>query len=62
MVVNHLVDLFTKYGKPTIIKADNGPEFRTDCEEKIGSLSVHLLNNPVYYGQFNGAHERIQQW
>ena len=61
LVINHLVDLFSKYGKPTIIKADNGPEFRTDCESKIRNLSIYLLNNPVYYGQFNGAHERIHR-
>ena len=61
LVTNHLIDLFQKYGRPTIIKADNGAEFRTDCEEKIRNLSIYLLNNPVYYGQFNGAHERIHR-
>jgi predicted DNA-binding protein YlxM (UPF0122 family) len=61
LVVDYLTELFFKYGKPTIIKADNGPEFRTDCEEKIRDLSVYLFNNPIYYGQFNGAHERIHR-
>ncbi len=61
LVVDYLTELFLKYGKPTIIKADNGPEFRTDCEEKIRDLSVYLFNNPIYYGQFNGAHERIHR-
>ena len=61
IVVNHLQDLFIKYGKPNIIKADNGPEFRMDCKEKLKDLSIHLLNSPQYYGQFNGAHERIHR-
>ncbi|MBC8553295.1 MAG: DDE-type integrase/transposase/recombinase [Candidatus Brocadiales bacterium] len=61
LVIDHLADLFIKYGKPTLIKADNGPEFRTDCESKLRDFSVYLLNNPIYYGQFNGAHERIHR-
>jgi len=60
-VLDHLIDLFSKYGKPTLIKADNGPEFRTDCEERVRELSVYLFNSPTYYGQFNGAHERIHR-
>jgi transposase InsO family protein/transposase-like protein len=61
LVMNHLQELFLKYGRPTIIKVDNGPEFRTDCEEKLRELSIYLLNSPFYYGQFNGAHERIHR-
>ncbi len=60
-VVDYLIDLFIKYGKPTIIKADNGPEFRTDCRDKIRDLSIYLFNSPAYYGQFCGAHERIHR-
>lgn len=61
LVMEHLEELFTKYGKPFIIKADNGPEFRMDCRDKLKELSVYLLNNPLYYGQFGGAHERIHR-
>jgi transposase InsO family protein len=61
IVMNHLSDLFIKYGKPTMIKVDNGPEFRMDCKEKLKELSVFLFNSPIYYGQFNGAHERIHR-
>ncbi len=61
LVLNHLTDLFTKYGKPDIIKVDNGPEFRTKCETNIRDLAIYLLNNPTYYGQFSGAHERIHR-
>jgi IS30 family transposase len=60
-VVNHLEDLFIKYGKPTIIKSDNGPEFKTEFRAQLQKLSVHLLNSPTYYGQFSGAHERIHR-
>jgi hypothetical protein len=61
LVVDYLEDLFMKYGKPMIVKADNGPEFRIDCKDKLKFLSVSLLNSPLYYGQFSGAHERIHR-
>ena len=61
LVMDHLQELFLKYGKPTIIKVDNGPEFRMDCEEKLREISIYILNSPFYYGQFNGAHERIHR-
>jgi predicted DNA-binding protein YlxM (UPF0122 family) len=60
-VINHLKNLFLKFGKPMIIKADNGPEFRIECSEQLRELSVYLLNSPQYYGQFCGAHERIHR-
>ncbi len=61
LIIDQLEELFIKYGKPLIIKADNGPEFRIDCKESLCNLSVYLLNSPIYYGQFNGAHERIHR-
>jgi hypothetical protein len=61
IVVDHLKNLFLKFGKPMIIKADNGPEFRIECCEQLRELSVYLLNSPQYYGQFCGAHERIHR-
>lgn len=60
-VLDHLMDLFSKYGKPLIIKADNGPEFRLDCRAGLEQAAVYLLNSPPYYGQFCGAHERIHR-
>lgn len=60
-VIDYLQDLFLKFGKPMIVKADNGPEFRMDCLERLRHLSVYLLNSPQYYGQFNGSHERIHR-
>ncbi len=61
IVIDHLENLFVKHGKPDIIKADNGPEFRIDCKENLRNLGVYLLNSPTYYGQFCGAHERIHK-
>jgi len=60
-VINILEDLFIKHGKPFLIKADNGPEFRMDCKSKLEDASVYLLSSPGYYGQFCGAHERIHK-
>jgi predicted DNA-binding protein YlxM (UPF0122 family) len=61
LMMKHLEELFLKYGKPSLIKADNGPEFRTDCRVALSEFAVYLFNSPTYYGQFNGAHERIHR-
>lgn len=61
MVMDHLQELFLKYGRPYIIKADNGPEFRLDCHKALEDCCIYLFNSPIYYGQFNGAHERIHR-
>jgi len=60
-VIDYLEELFIKFGKPDIIKVDNGPEFRLDCRNQLIELGVYLLNSPQYYGQFNGSHERIHR-
>lgn len=61
IITRDLEDLFIKFGKPDMIKADNGPEFRLDLQEQLRELSVYLINSPNFYGQFNGAHERIHR-
>lgn len=61
IVMKDLEELFIKYGKPDILKADNGPEFRIDLREQLKDFAVYLINSPEYYGQFNGAHERIHR-
>lgn len=61
IVARDLEDLFIRFGKPEIMKADNGPEFRIELREHLNDLAVYLLNSPEYYGQFNGAHERIHR-
>jgi putative transposase len=60
-LMDHLEELFVKYGKPFMVKADNGPEFRLDCRQDLEQLSVYLMNSPSYYAPFNGAHERIHR-
>jgi len=60
-VMDHLMELFLKHKRPFIIKVDNGPEFRTEFCKGLEELSIYLLSSPTYYGQFNGAHERIHR-
>jgi len=60
-VMEHLMELFLKHKRPFLIKADHGPEFRTEFKSQLQKLSVYLLQGPTYYGQFNGAHERIHR-
>lgn len=61
LVARDLEDLFIRFGKPDFVKADNGPEFRIELREHLSDLAVYLFNSPEYYGQFNGAHERIHR-
>jgi hypothetical protein len=61
IVMRDLEDLFIKFGKPDIIKADNGPEFRIELRNHLKEVAVYLINSPEYYGQFCGAHERIHR-
>jgi hypothetical protein len=61
IVARDLEDLFIRFGKPGLVKADNGPEFRIELREHLRDLAVYLFNSPEYYGQFNGAHERIHR-
>ena len=44
-----------------MMKTDNGPEFRLELRDQLKDFSVYLFNSPQYYGQFNGAHERIHR-
>lgn len=60
-IMAEMEQLFLRYGKPDMIKADNGPEFRFEFRDQLRDFSVYLINNPQYYGQFNGAHERIHR-
>jgi len=61
IVARDLEDLFIRFGKPGLVKADNGPEFRIELREHLRDFAVYLFNSPEYYGQFNGAHERIHR-
>ena len=61
IIMKDFEELFIKFGKPDMIKADNGPEFRIELRDQLADFSVYLFNSPQYYGQFNGAHERIHR-
>ena len=61
LIMKDFEELFIKFGKPGMIKADNGPEFRVELRDQLKDFSVYLFNSPQYYGQFNGAHERIHR-
>jgi len=60
-IMAEMEELFLRYGKPDLVKADNGPEFRFEFREQLKAFAVYLINNPQYYGQFSGAHERIHR-
>lgn len=60
-LVDHLEELFLKYGKPSMIKADNGSEMRLSLRENLMEFCIYLLNSPEYYPRFCGAHERIHR-
>ena len=61
LIINEIEELFIKYGKPDFMKADNGPEFRIEFKDQLQRFAVAVFNSPDYYGQFNGAHERIHR-
>jgi hypothetical protein len=61
IIMKDFEELFIKFGKPDMMKADNGPEFRVEFRDQLKDFSVYLFNSPQYYGQFNGAHERIHR-
>jgi len=61
IIMRDLEELFIKFGKPNMLKADNGPEFRIELRDQLHDFTVYLFNSPGYYGQFNGAHERIHR-
>ena len=61
IIMKDFEELFIRFGKPSMMKADNGPEFRIELREQLAAFSIYLFNSPQYYGQFNGAHERIHR-
>ncbi|XP_055634095.1 uncharacterized protein K02A2.6-like [Toxorhynchites rutilus septentrionalis] len=57
--IENLKKIFSRFGLPSLIKADNGPqfasqEFRTFCEEH----GIKLVNTIPYWPQMNGQVER----
>ncbi len=57
-VLRVLRELFVVYGRPLVIKSDNGPEFSGLCvREYLKSQGVVQLFSPAYYPQYNGSCE-----
>ncbi|XP_055615000.1 uncharacterized protein K02A2.6-like [Toxorhynchites rutilus septentrionalis] len=57
--INELLTVFSRYGIPRSLRADNGPqmssdEFKAFCEE----YGIHLVNTIPYWLQMNGEVER----
>ncbi|XP_055585193.1 uncharacterized protein K02A2.6-like [Uranotaenia lowii] len=58
-VIKQLLILFSRYGIPSFLRADNGPqfsseEFRSFCDEQ----GIHLESTIPYWPQMNGEVER----
>jgi len=54
--VNALKSLFAKYGRPLVIKSDNGSAFKA-IKPWLEQEGVWTLFSPPYYPQYNGACE-----
>jgi transposase InsO family protein len=48
-----------QYGRPTLVKTDNAPEFRQEFRRLINVLGIFHLNSPYYHAPFNGKVERV---
>ncbi|XP_055623065.1 uncharacterized protein K02A2.6-like [Toxorhynchites rutilus septentrionalis] len=59
--INQLSTIFSRYGVPLTLRADNGPQFNANCEEFqafCDDLGVQLINTIPYWPQQNGEVER----
>jgi transposase InsO family protein len=53
-----LAQLFACYGKPLVLKADNGPAFRAHQTKRfVEQAGVHFLFSPPYWPGYNGSIE-----
>ncbi len=48
---------FKQYGKPKVIKSDNGPQFRKQFRKFLKSWDIIHHSNPVYTSTYNGKTE-----
>ncbi|MBE3572856.1 MAG: DDE-type integrase/transposase/recombinase [Moorella humiferrea] len=58
-VVDLIKTVSRQYGRPTLVKTDNAPEFRQEFRRLINVLGIFHLNSPYYYAPFNGKVERV---
>lgn len=53
---------FEEYGAPLVLKADNGPAFRSEeLKQLLDAYGVELLPSPPYCPQYNGSCEAANQ-
>lgn len=53
-----LARLFAAYGRPLVLKADNGPPFRAEQTKRfLQQAGVHFLFSPPYWPGYNGSIE-----
>ncbi|XP_055623755.1 uncharacterized protein K02A2.6-like [Toxorhynchites rutilus septentrionalis] len=60
-VIRELSIMFSRYGIPFVLKADNAPQLRSDCvdlKEFCEANGVRLMNTILYWPQSNGEVER----
>lgn len=59
--INQLSTIFSRFGVPLTLRADNGPQFNANCEEFqvfCEDLGLQLINTIPYWPQQNGEVER----
>lgn len=59
--VGELATMFSRYGVPRVLRADNGPQLSGDCEEFrefCQEFGIDLVNTTPYWPQANGEVER----
>ena len=54
-------DTIKQYGKPKVIKSDNGPQFRKSFKQQLNKQDIYHLNSPAYRPQYNGKLERLNK-
>lgn len=53
-----LKQAFEQYGRPNVIKSDNGPQFRKKFTEQLNEWDIVHHPNPYYQPSYNGKTER----
>lgn len=59
--IEELAKIFSRFGVPVTIRADNGPQFNENCEEFksfCDEFGIRLVNTIPYWPQQNGEVER----
>lgn len=57
--ISRLREVFGRFGIPSLIKADNGPQFAsTEFKNFCRDYGIHLVNTIPYWPQMNGQVER----